>query len=109
ATRQTGAGGGHERRLQQPPPGELLTHLELVPWPPHAPAHGARSYEYPAPMASIEGVRNRLKEWKPFVQPAFLVYVVPRKSPVPPEQIDHDFTVSIVNTPDDPLLPKVCA
>lgn len=60
-------------------------------------------------MPSVEGLKNKLKEWKPKIASAFVVYVTPIASPVPPENIDHDFTIVEVNTPDDPILPKICA
>lgn len=60
-------------------------------------------------MPSLEGIQRRLKEWKPQVVSAFVVYITPRESPVDPSDIDHDFSVVEVRTPDDPILPKICA
>jgi hypothetical protein len=60
-------------------------------------------------MASIDGLKRRFKEWKPTVVSAFVVYVTPRPSPVRPETIDHSFTVVEITSPDDPILPKICA
>lgn len=60
-------------------------------------------------MPSLEGIQRRLKEWKPQVVSAFVVYVTPRPSPVPADQIDDQFTIVEVSTPDDPVLPKICA
>lgn len=58
-------------------------------------------------MASIEGLKNRLNEWKPKVVSTFVVYTPPKKSPVPPEQVDDSFTIVTVTSPDDPILPKI--
>jgi len=59
-------------------------------------------------MASIDGLKRKAKEWKPTVVSAFVVYVTPRESPVDPADIDPAFTIVEVNTPDDPILPKIC-
>lgn len=58
-------------------------------------------------MASLEGLKQRLKQWKPKVVSSYVVYTPPRKSPVPPEQVDESFTMVTVSSPDDPLLPKI--
>jgi len=58
-------------------------------------------------MASIEGLKKKLKEYKPKVESAFVVYVTPRPSPV--EKPDDEFTIVEVNTPDDPLLARLCS
>jgi len=60
-------------------------------------------------MASIEGIKRKLAEYKPTVVSAFVVYVTPRESPVDPDSIDPEFEIVEVNTPDDPILPKICA
>lgn len=56
-------------------------------------------------MASLDGLKRRLNEWKPKVQSAFVVYVTPRESPV--DEVDDSFEVVEVTTPDDPILPKI--
>ncbi|MEI2651362.1 MAG: hypothetical protein V9G12_04195 [Microthrixaceae bacterium] len=58
-------------------------------------------------MASIEGLKRKLNEYKPTVVSAFVVYVTPRASPIDPDDIDPKFTIVEVNTPDDPILPKI--
>lgn len=60
-------------------------------------------------MPSIEGIKNRLDEYKPKVVSAFIVYVTPRESPVDQDQIDNGFEIVEITRPDDPLLPKICA
>lgn len=60
-------------------------------------------------MASIEGLKNKLNEWKPKVVSAFVVYVVPRSSPIDPESVDKDFTIIEITDPADPVLRKICA
>ncbi|HNI35314.1 MAG TPA: hypothetical protein PLV93_07930 [Microthrixaceae bacterium] len=60
-------------------------------------------------MPSIEGLKNKLNEYKPTVVSAFVVYVTPRESPIDPDSIDPEFEIVEVNTPDDPILPKICA
>lgn len=57
-------------------------------------------------MASIDGIKRRLKEYRPAVQSAFIVYVTPRESPV--TDVDEQFEIRTVTSPDDPLLPKIC-
>ena len=56
-------------------------------------------------MASIEGIKRRLKEYRPHVQSAFIVYVTPRKSV--PEEGEQEFEIVQVTRPDDPLLGKI--
>lgn len=60
-------------------------------------------------MASIEGLKRKVKEYKPVIQSAFVVYVTPRESPVDEAQIDHQFDIVEVNDPTDPLLPRLCS
>lgn len=57
-------------------------------------------------MPTIEGLQRRLKEYRPHVQSAFIVYVRPGPSPV--AEIDPQFEIVQVTTPDDPLLAKMC-
>jgi len=56
-------------------------------------------------MASIEGIKRRIKEYRPHVQAAFIVWVKPRKSPV--DEIDESFDIVHIVAPDDPLLTKI--
>ena len=58
-------------------------------------------------MASLAGLKNKLIEYKPKVQSAFVVYVTQRESPI--VDPDESFTMVEVNTPDDPLLKRICA
>lgn len=58
-------------------------------------------------MASLEGLKKKLDEYRPQVQSAFMVYVTPRPSPV--EEIDEQFEMVMLTSPTDPLLPKICA
>ena len=57
-------------------------------------------------MASIEGLKRRISEYRPHVQSAFIVYVTPRESPV--DEVDTQFEIVEVDKPDDPLLPQIC-
>ncbi len=57
-------------------------------------------------MASVEGLQRRLKEYRPKVQSAFIVYVTPREPPN--EAIENDpFEMVMVTDPDDPIIPKI--
>ena len=57
-------------------------------------------------MASIEGLKRRISEYRPHVQSAFIVYVTPRESPV--DEVDEQFEIVEVDNPEDPLLPQIC-
>lgn len=57
-------------------------------------------------MASIEGLKRRIQEYRPHVQSAFIVYLTPRPSPV--EEVDESFEIRTVTSPDDPLLARIC-
>ena len=57
-------------------------------------------------MASMEGLRRRLREHRPRIQSAFIVYVTPRPSPV--DVVDEQFEIVEVTRSDDPLLPLLC-
>jgi len=56
-------------------------------------------------MASVEGLKKKIKAMKPKVQSAFVVYVTPRESPV--EEVDETFEVVEVTTPTDPLVDQI--
>jgi len=56
-------------------------------------------------MPTVEGLKRRLKEYKPKVQSAFIVYCGPRKSNIDPD--DTTFEVVMVTSPDDPIVEKV--
>lgn len=58
-------------------------------------------------MASVEGLKRRLEEWKPFVQSAFIVFISPQPSPIDQDQLDDDFEIVVITSPNDPLLPKI--
>lgn len=58
-------------------------------------------------MASLEGIKRRLTEYKPHVESAFVVYVTPRESPV--TNVDDSFEIVEINSADDPLLPRICS
>jgi hypothetical protein len=60
-------------------------------------------------MATIKGLKRRVRQWKPKVESAFVVFVEPQPSPVPVENIDLDFEIVEVKSPDDPILPKICS
>ena len=57
-------------------------------------------------MASVDGLKRKFKEWKPFVQSAFVVYVRPQPSPI--AEPDLSYEVINIRTPDHPILPKIC-
>lgn len=57
-------------------------------------------------MASIEGIKRRIKEYRPHIQSAFVVYAAPRKTEEPAET---EFEIVQVTDPDDPLLEKISA
>ncbi len=57
-------------------------------------------------MASLEGLKRRLNEYRPHVESAFIVYVTPRPSPV--DDVDDSFDMVEISTGDDPLLPRIC-
>jgi|GEM_PF-5913002 len=57
-------------------------------------------------MASIEGLKRRLQEYRPHVQSAFIVYLTPRTSPV--QEVDEQFEIVQVTSSSDPLFPLVC-
>ncbi len=56
-------------------------------------------------MASVEGLKRRVKALRPRVQSAFIVYVTPRASPV--DEVDEAFEIVQVTEPDDPILHKI--
>ncbi|MEZ5322469.1 MAG: hypothetical protein R2698_10420 [Microthrixaceae bacterium] len=60
-------------------------------------------------MATLEGVRRRLDEWRPRIRSTFVIYLTPRPSPIPPERIDERFTVVTVTDPADPLVAWACS
>jgi hypothetical protein len=56
-------------------------------------------------MASLAGLKRRLKALRPRVESAFIVYLTPRESPV--KEVDQTYEIVQVTDPDDPLLPKI--
>jgi hypothetical protein len=59
-------------------------------------------------MASLDGLRRRLKEARPHIQSAFVVYLTPvKENPIP--EPDPDIEIRTITSGDDPLLPKICA
>lgn len=56
-------------------------------------------------MASLEGLKRRAKSYKPHIQSAFIVYVVPNASPV--NEVDEQFDVVEMTEPNDPLLDQI--
>ncbi len=58
-------------------------------------------------MASLEGAKRRLRSLRPKVQAAFVVYLEPLKNPV--TDVDESVEFHEVTSPDDPLLPAICA
>jgi len=58
-------------------------------------------------MASRSGLQRRLKQLRPRIQSAFVIYVTPRESPAA-ERVQSEFEVQEVTTATDPLVAKVC-
>jgi GNAT superfamily N-acetyltransferase len=58
-------------------------------------------------MASVEGLKRKLKEYKPFVQSAYVVYIQPR-APLG-TSVDGEFDMVHVTDPNDPILPQICS
>jgi hypothetical protein len=58
-------------------------------------------------MASVEGLKRKLRSWRPRIQPAFVVYLEPQDNPI--QEIDETVEFHEITTPDDPMLPRICA
>lgn len=58
-------------------------------------------------MPSLKGLQRRLKQLRPHVQSAFVVYVTARDSPAA-ERVQSEFEVREVTEASDPLVSKVC-
>ncbi len=56
-------------------------------------------------MASVEGLKRKVKEYKPVIQSAFMVYLGNRDNAV--GEFDPTFKVIHVTSPDDPLLDQI--
>lgn len=57
-------------------------------------------------MSLNQRIQRKWREWKPVVVPTFVVFLNTDVTPVVCE--DNEFQIVEVNTPDDPLLPKLC-